>query len=323
MTAIHTPRLLSPHALARPAPAFGAAADTTAPIDGERWFVCPTLTPLYYTRIYHELSEPQRLRYNQLTALCFNELIGLFERTFIAAVEAAGARLSRENPAMAHCLNEFAEDERAHIERWRELSRRSAPGLYGKRDDPITRVPRAFGGLLAAIARRPRLLPVSFWLALALEEHSIDISRRCLRMDAAQAEPTYRAAYAQHLHDEARHVQLDRYLIERFYASLPEAWRRVNAKMLAHLIGRCFLPPNRSAVRVVRLLAQEIPALRPLLPRMVRELRGVSEDPGYHAMMYSRRSTPMLFSLFDRFPEMHMMRRVLQCYDPPTGDVHA
>ena len=49
--------------------------DFSTPIDRRCWFVCPTLTPLYYTHVYRELNDEQQRRYNQLTALSFNELI--------------------------------------------------------------------------------------------------------------------------------------------------------------------------------------------------------------------------------------------------------
>src|SRR5687767_13404148 len=65
------------------------AFDFSTPIDRSRWFVCPTLTPLYYAPIYHDLEEPHQRRYNQLTALCFSELISFFETTFASSVLAA------------------------------------------------------------------------------------------------------------------------------------------------------------------------------------------------------------------------------------------
>ena len=60
-----------------------------ATIDPARWFVCPTLTPLYYAPVYRDLDQRHQRRYNQLTALCFNELIAFFEESFAASVLAA------------------------------------------------------------------------------------------------------------------------------------------------------------------------------------------------------------------------------------------
>jgi hypothetical protein len=63
-------------------------------------------------------------------------------------------------------------------------------------------------------------------------------------------------------------------------------------------------------------LVIENPELRPLHAVMRRQLDDVGHNPIYHQMMYSRESTPITFSLFDRFPEFHTMHRVLHSYQP-------
>jgi hypothetical protein len=61
------------------------------------------------------------------------------------------------------------------------------------------------------------------------------------------------------------------------------------------------------------------PDLAPLLPEMVRQLKQLSDCPDYHEMMYSRKTTPITFALFDRFEEMHAIRHVLHSYRPNSG----
>jgi hypothetical protein len=65
-------------------------------------------------------------------------------------------------------------------------------------------------------------------------------------------------------------------------------------------------------------LAAEYPELAPLVPRMLRELSGLRDSVEYHEMMYSRRTTPVTFALFDECPEFHQMRAVLRGYVPPA-----
>jgi hypothetical protein len=151
---------------------------------------------------------------------------------------------------------------------------------------------------------------------LALEERSLEISRRCLRMPADKIEPRYLAVYRTHAKHEVRHVQLDWHLIERFYAPLSPQSRRLNSRLLRVAVAHFFLPPTRSAVRVVRRLIAEFPELRPVRKLMQSQLANVGDDPAYQSMMYSRESTPITFSLFDRFEEMHAMRTVLRSYEP-------
>ena len=295
--------------------------DLSAPIDRSRWFVCPTLTPLYYTRVYHDMREDQQRRYNQLTALCFNELIAFFETAFASSVLAtlAEARHRRIDQELADCLAGFIAEERQHNRWWRQLNLLSEPQLYTHSDQYIIRLPAFAQRLLGFLTARPRLFPVVFWVMLLLEERSLDVSRRCLHMDRDTIEPRYRAVYHSHLKDEVRHVQIDWHLIDRFFANRSLALRKINAKLFALMVGRFFLPPTRSAVRVVRRLVSERQELAPLESVMLRQLTELGDNLAYHEMMYSRMGTPITFALFDRFEEMHAMRYVVRSYHPNRG----
>ncbi len=296
--------------------AVGPKPDLTSGVDHARWFVCPTLTPLYYASCYQTLSEPQQKRYNQLTALCFNELIAFFEQSFAASVLAAISRLrpGQIDQSLKTCLQGFLRDEQQHIAYWRDLNRATAPQVYARGGPWILRFSPLATRSLRCLTAQPLRFPVVFWVMLALEERSLEISRRCLALDPAQMDPCYRAVYQHHLRDEVRHVELDHHLIERFYAPQPLYWRRWNARILRSLIGRYFLPPIRSAVRVVRRWVEQCPELAPRLPEFEQQLRWVGQNPKYVEMMYSRASTPQTFALFDRFEEMHGMQRVLASY---------
>jgi hypothetical protein len=290
------------------------------PIDKNRWFVCPSTTPLYYAPVYHDLNQKQQLRYNQLTAILFNELISFFETEFASSVCAALAATSdRECDAQLKvCLREFVTDERQHVQWWARLSKRSEPDWYSESRSMIFHVPRVVRGLLSFLTHRPQWFPAVFWIMLALEERSLDISRRCLHMRSSDIEPNYLSAYSDHLKDETRHVHIDWHLIEIYYAKRSRLMRNANARLLISSMAHFFLPPTRSAVRVINRLVSEHNELMPLLPEIKRQLRQLGSDRSYQEMMYSRESTPITFKLFDRFPEMHRIQRFLQTYTPET-----
>jgi hypothetical protein len=293
--------------------------DFTTPIDLSRWFVCPTLTPLYYAPIYAALEERHQLRYNQLTALSFSELIVLFETTFAASVLAAISRSRRQaiDRPLVDCLEAFIAEEREHTDWWHCLNRLSAPKLYAETDRAIIRVSTFAQDLLGRLTNHPFAFPFVYWVMLALEERSLDISRRCLRMPVDRIEPRYLAVYRAHLSHEVRHVQIDWHLIERFYAERSSAVRQLNAWLFRVAVRRFFLPPTRTAARVISQLVIEHPELECDRPCMLRQLRQVGGDPAYHQMMYSRDSTPITFSLLDRFREFRPMSRVLLTYQAP------
>lgn len=165
--------------------------DFATPIDRSRWYVCPTLTPLYYAPIYQQLEERHQLRYNQFTALCFSELIGFFETTFAASVLAALAKNRRHeiDRELVDCLEGFIAEERHHTEWWRRLNRLSEPALYASVDQAIIRLPASSRFVLRQVTRHPHAFPLVYWVMLALEERSLEISRRCTRMPTEQIEP--------------------------------------------------------------------------------------------------------------------------------------
>ena len=164
------------------------------------------------------------------------------------------------------------------------------------------------------IAARPLRFPAILWVMLALEEKALDTARRCLQMPRDDLDPVYRQMYARHAHDEARHVQVDWHFIDTYYPRLSPARRRRTAWLVAKLLGEVFLRPARSAKRVVACLLAEFPELQDRRKEFDQQLDGLMQCEAYHAMMYSRRGSPILFSLFDQYPEMHRMEAVLLSY---------
>jgi len=297
-------------------PAADAALDWTTPVDRSRLFLCETLCPLYYTPVYRELAPEHRLRYNQLTGMLAVELISLLESEFLDAALAAIQATHREGSGLRAAVERFARDERRHADVWARLNRLSEPEWYARSARHIVQVPPQAAMLLRFIARHPVAFPVVFWIQLAQEERSIEMSRRCMRMPADRIEPRFAAVFAAHLRDEIRHLQIDRHLIERFYAARPRIVRRFTARLFRALTRVFLLVPAHSTRRVVALLLRELPELAPLAPRIRRELGALAQNDEYHHMMYSRQATPVTFSLFDRFEEFHQMRHVLRSYRP-------
>ena len=193
----------------------------------------------------------------------------------------------------------------------------SEPEWYATRTRALVTVPLPVGALSRVIARHPVLFPVTFWVQLVQEERSVEISRRCMRVDADRIEPRYAAVYAAHLHDEARHVQIDRHLIERFYRPRSSVVRHVTARLLRAFVSQLLLTPGRSTAASIRQLVKEFPELR----AAGASDACVSWTPSPRAtsiteMMYSRSPTPVTFDLFDRFEEFHQMQHVLRAVSP-------
>jgi hypothetical protein len=277
--------------------------DTNIPIDFTKPFVCPSLTALYYTPSWDSLDPEDQLRYTQLSALSFNELIAWFESRFSSALRALmrSDRLPRELKSL---LPGFLEDECRHQEIWWTLNRCVDPVRYSRNISSIVKIAPAGRTLMRWLASRPLDFPVVIWLMLVLEEHGNEIARRCAARRPNEIEPHFAAAYLAHVRDEIRHVQIDWHLLDSLWPCLHGWRRRINIELFRLVITRLLFKTEHAAMSVVEELVRERPRLRPLLPRIRTQLREVGQDREFRSMMLSARSSPIVFHLLDLFPEL-------------------
>jgi len=275
-------------------------------IDAGKPFIPAELTPLFHTPSYRELTEEQRLRYNQLHALYFNEQIMFFETDLGHPI--LGALLREAWPdQLAAGLRQFLDDERRHTEMFRQLNRRCAPRLYAGRDFHFVDVPAAWRAVLRWTANHPFSFPLFLWLMLLQEERSLFYAKAYLRHQTS-IEPSFVATHRLHLMDEARHVHWDEELLDALWRCAHPILRTVNAKLFAWMMEEFFGTPKRAQVRVIEELARELPELRGRLPEMRRQLLALARDETYRRSLYSRQIVPRTFARFDKSPEFRVLR---------------
>ncbi len=276
-----------------------------APLDVGKPFIPAELTPLFYTPSYRELTAEQRLRYNQLHALYFNEQIMFFE----AALGPLLAALLREPwpDRLAEGLRQFRDEERQHTEMFRRLNQRCAPHLYGNRNTCFIKTPAVLVPVLRWTVNHPLSFPLFLWLMLLQEERSLFYSRSYLR-NPTTIEPSFVATHRLHLADEARHVRWDEELLDALWLRARPFLRTMNAKLFAWMMEEFFAAPKRAQLHVLDELVRELPELRERLPEMRRELLALSRDEAYRKSLYSREIVPRTFARFDRAPEFRGLK---------------
>lgn len=294
-------------------------------VQADCYFQCPTLTPLWYTPGYRQLDEDGRRLYNQLTALISMEVIEWFEVTFLPVLTTVSNRLE-SNPAdkdLVDALRCFADDEREHIGWWRSLHAASVEAVGLEAGTRLMRIRPLGRWVLDRLAHSSRWLSAVYWVMLSLEEHSLEIARRTLSTHDHPIDPRHREAHRQHQRDEARHVQLDWHLIDRLYSRQPSAIRKLNAVLFGSLLTRYLLPPVRVGCEVIDHLVRLRPDLSPHARTLKRQLHAVGAHPDYRAMMYSPYATPILFTLFDTYPEMAGLAKRLRATGNAATEAHA
>jgi hypothetical protein len=284
-------------------------------VDFGRKFIPENITPLFFTPAYRELTAAQRLRYNQLHALYFNEQIVFFE----TAIGRGMLETLQDEPwpdGFGERLRRFWDDERRHSEMFRQLNRRCAPEVYGKSEFHFIRLPRLRIAALRWATRRPRAFPLFLWLMFLQEERSLYYSKEFIRQ-RADLEPEFVATFKAHLADEVRHVSCDRELIERLWRHASPRVRRLNGRLFAWMVGEYFFTPKRAQLRVIDELAREFPELRARRRELRRQMLALSADADYQRSLYSRQIVPQCFAWFDEWPEFRGLQRVMAGYRAP------
>lgn len=273
-------------------------------VDFGKLFIPAELTPLFHTASYQDLTQPQRLRYNQIHALYFNEQIMYFETALGRPILAA---LLREPwpDRLAEGLREFQAEEMLHTEMFRRLNRSCAPQLYEGDDLFFVRVPAFWTAISRWAVDHPVSLPLFLWLMLLQEERSLYYSKAWLRNPSL--DPVFVETHRRHLADEARHVHWDEELLDALWKRTHPLLRSLNAKLFAWMLEEFFGAPKRAQLRVVEELAREIPDLRARLPEMRRQLLALSRDETFLKTLYSREIVPRTFARLDECPEFRRM----------------
>jgi P-aminobenzoate N-oxygenase AurF len=280
----------------------------SAAVDDRKRFIPEEFTPLYYTPSYRVLTEEQKLRYNQLQALYFNEQIIFFETAIGRKVLEALLHDSLP-PQLTNGLRQFLEEEQQHTEMFRRLNQQCAPQFYGAGHFYFIQPPRAWMVALSWATQHPRLFPMFLWLMLLQEERSLFYSRRVIAQ-REELEPHFVKTHRTHLADEVGHVRWDEELIEALWQRANPFLRSVNARLFGWMLGEFFNAPKRAQLNVVHELAREFPVLSEVEPEMQRQLLALSEDGCYQMSLYSREIVPRTFARFDESAELQSLELI-------------
>lgn len=283
-------------------------------IDFSRLFMPEELTPLYHTPGFGRLDARQKLRYNQLHALYFNEQTMFFEKALARNV--LGYFLNHPLPAELKAgLRQFLVEEEQHTEMFQCLNRMCAPEIYSRRDFFFIAVPPIAAGALNLVSRRPQWFPFLLWLMHLQEERALFFGQSFLKR-ADVLEPHFVAAQRQHVADEVGHVRWDEALLDWVWPKAGWLRRQINTRILAWMIEEYFSTPKRAAVRVLSKLIKEFPELNPGIAGFRRDLIDLGHDKNFRKSLYCRENVPNTFRRFNAWPEFRPLRAVMPGYAP-------
>lgn len=280
-------------------------------VDFSRPFMPEMLTPLYHTPAYRSLTDRQRLRYNQLNALYFNEQIMFFEKALARNVLGYFQRHALPEELKSG-LRRFALEEEIHTSMFLELNRRCSD-LYREQDFYFIKIPPPGVKVLEFMSNHPRWFPLLLWLMHLQEERALFFGRVFLRFQD-ELEPSFVGVQRQHLADEVGHVRWDEQLIAEVWPKTSFLLRRVNVRMLVWMIDEYFSVPKRSSLRVVHALIQEFEDLQSRVDELCCQLSALGSNAEYRRLLYSQDTIPNSLAKFDAWPEFRLLtHRMLNC----------
>jgi hypothetical protein len=285
---------------------------SSSAIDFSRYFMPEKLTTLYYTEVYTNLTDIQRLRYNQLHGLYFNEQTIFFEKTL--AQNVLGYFLQSPLPGnLKTGLKQFLREELEHTAMFRKLNRLCDPGKYADQDFYFLQVPTLAFKVLDVLSRRPQWFPFLLWLMHLQEERSLFFGKTFLG-SADLLEPHFVSVQRQHLADETGHVGWDEELLDWVWPETNGLLRLANVQLLGWMMKEYFTMPKRSAIRVVEVLVGEFPELRSQLPEICLQLRSLGKNQVYLSALYCTENVPKTFRRFDLSREFSSLTSAIPGY---------
>jgi len=245
---------LKPTRLTPDAVSWGAGPDP-----GKVW-ISEDLTPLGNMPAYEDLTEEQRLRYNQYYAMEMAEQFIWLERYCIIAPLQRLLRGEMPTPSLRTLLESFVADERHHNASLYRLLQLARPDIYEKSPFYFFVPPWKVSFLTGVMVRLPRLL--SSWVLLigTLEEQTVTISQS-YRNSNTDIDPLFAEIFALHAQDEGRHCKLDSMNAEWLINGQSGWAKRVNAKFL-DLAFRAYHDVSWGCDRPIRQLVADFADLR-------------------------------------------------------------
>ncbi len=289
--------------------------DWSMPIDRERLWAPPEMSPLSYLPSYARLSEEQQRRYNQIFALAICEQFIWFETNFLVDAMESVVRQFDVPEELVTAVNFLTEEEIKHTRMFWRLLEKCQPDWYPRREYHIFKMTPMQRLLTKSMLRWPRHVLVWIWIAIFFEERTGDYCRQYLRYERRNPgaiDPAFLQVHRFHFRDEARHFQLDQHLLDWIYDRAPRWKCRLAGKMF-YRVMRGYTSPRNTARQTLRQLGREFPELeRDVIPALERELPLLGKSKEYHQMAFSRKSVGNSLALFAEYPELDRLWPLFQ-----------
>lgn len=269
-----------------------------------------SLSHITYLPSYSKVSEALRLRYNQLHALCINEMFIWFELEMVLPVMKKLVKDNGHDPVFQEACQSFHDDEVRHSDLFRKLNRTAAPQFYQGNDYYfLNQYGQLSKKLLELTFKFPFVVSSWCWVAIILEERTLMTSKEYLKAKD-QVSPAFAKAHILHMIDEVRHVEMDEYIIDRLYKN-----RSTVSKWIANHLVESFLKsfqnPRFTPLAIANQLKKEFTSAEDhaMIDLIIADIPTLKDNYHYQKQIYGLGATKETQKLLVHYPELASLNR--------------
>lgn len=269
------------------------------------------LMPAGYLPSFQELTDFQKLRFNQLTAQAVCEQFIWFEEDLICPILRNVLKARTLNPELRRCLENFIEEEGRHSEMFLRLLKKIDPLTYQSKKYHLFGLRKSEALAFQQLIRRPNFFLVWIWMAIYFEERTLHFSKAyqsAKELNPSGIDPLFSRVHALHMIDEARHLQIDQYLLREFYVEESKLKRGLAAAFTKKILS-AYRSPQRNSRRIIQILSSEAPG--PVWNQLEKELPSLRSNTAFQKAMFGSNALGRTRELMNLFPEMRTALAVL------------
>lgn len=275
------------------------------PIDVTKKWMPEGLVNIRFLPAYANWDARLRLRYNHLYALAIAEQFIWFEQGIVIPIMQRILKRHDLDLDLREALEHFVTDELKHSELFHRLIRHADPGLRaGYQFYNLNFAQAAFYRL---IVDNPDFFIAWIWMTIYFEERTMHISR-LYHTERNSIDSIFARCHHLHMLDEARHLQIDQYLLHSLYDHQPR-WKKLMAAKMYRKVLEAYASPGRIARKILAGMQNEFPQSKLELMQVQLELPTLAKNRDFITTMFGDHAIGRTRVLLQEYPEM---RRALE-----------
>ena len=276
-------------------------------IDHGRLWGPEQLAPLTYLPAYKSLNQVQQRRLNQLFSLgVCEQFIWLEENILVNTLKRVLEQWTFDSE-FTTAIHFFIEEEQKHTEMFWRVLQKAEPDWYAKRQFKLFNTSSLQDKFIEIVVRHPTVYLVWLWMAVFFEERTVSYCQQYHRYKKDypnSLDETFCDLHHYHFLDEARHFQLDEYLLSDCYDKQPR-WKQKLSGWMFYYIMKSYTSPRRTSMQILKVMGQEFPELKKqIIPDFIEQLPSLAQNKKFHTMAFSDNSVPKALNIFKRYSEL-------------------